>query len=519
MPEFARQYRIISLMILLSLFLSVMVSPVFAQEDNICRDAGAPFIEFDETLSGTLHPDFPIAFFCFDAERGTDVTITIEHTSANLNSVLIVGTPFIDAEGALVDEILFAAESPIGGSEYDGTVEIEEDGTYLIAVQGAQNVQGTFDITIEESGGLVLGGSTEDDNGNETDSDNIGEEDSGNTEELITNIVPGETNLCDTVFAVDMAVGDTVEDSTGVEPIFYCIEANESDIITIDFTIEDDVPMGFLVVSPFFEFAQDSVIYAQSISQVEGETASGEFLAPATGQYVIYVAAAVEAEGSFSMSVTSVAGNVYTCLNEPLGTLISREWGVLDAEGEPVIEINVACSERLSISAFGASTVALYNVTQGDQFIFVYENILYVTESLSETEWVFFREDDGTVFTLEALSDEDTCSDDDLLRLMQGSWLWQLDQTQNLFFDFTCNGSVIIDDGQGDPFVAAYEFNGDEIVIDPDTNEPLVFSNILLADDIMTVTFSGIIFELENLLYDVDTAETEAEATQEANSD
>ncbi len=507
--RFSGYRTIISLMIVLS-SLTLFLPLAAAQENNVCRDTDATVIAPGEVLTGFLNPNFPIIEFCFDAERGTDVTITITPATQNLLTVLVVGTPFVDNNGLFVDDVLVLEESPEDGSPYSGTATITSDGTYLISVQGAQNVQGAFDISLEVSSGNVLGSTTpteESDTSSTTDNTTeIIPDDDGIT--TVDEIVFGSTDLCTVDVTGSLVFGETVEGSGGdIEPAFYCFDASAGDIITAEFNITSEVPMGYVVVDPLYDGTPASIVYSQGFVQLEGETFTDEFFIDRDDRYALIVFSIAEgATGEFSLSLDAVAANIYTCDNEPLNTLTSREWGMLAEDGTALIEINIACSPRLSFAAFGGALITQYSITQQDEFYFVYQNRLYTTISLSEEEWIIQRED-GVEFTLQTLSEPDACSDEALQLLIGGSWLWSLDATQSIFFDFTCNGIVLIDDNQNPPIAGGYDYTGDSINITIG-DQLITFTSIVAAEELITADFNGIVVELQNILY-------EAEATEE----
>ncbi|GAB5493692.1 MAG: hypothetical protein Phog2KO_39070 [Phototrophicaceae bacterium] len=487
----SRQQGIIIMMLFVGLSF-MFVPSATAQESNLCRDTGAPTIDFGETVGGAVDINFPFMIFCFEAERATEITVTIEPTSSNLFTAFIVGTPFInDATGALSDEPLLDEIAPAPATPYQGTTTITSDGTYVILVESLQETQGSFNITLEQSGGSVLGAE------NATEVPNTSTQGDG-----IDTIIYGQTDLCTTSFSTDIAYGETIDGSvTATTPLYYCFEANEADIVTINIAMIGDVPPAYFVTDPFFDNTADSFVLAQAIVQSPATSTSSEFIVPASGRYVVIVFVQVDAASDFSLSISGIEGNIYNCQNEPLSTLTSRQWGVMGEDGEtPVIEINIACSERLSVATFGGATVSAYSVTQDDEFFFLYQQRVYVTQSLTDTEWVIERED-GQQYTLQAITDGTSCADDATTQLIQGSWLWQPDPTQTIFFDFTCDGIAMIDVQQEEAFATDYSFDGEEIIILLGET-PLIFENVILEDASMTVTLQGIEFALQNLLYD-----------------
>lgn len=498
---FFKQQRIIPVMILLALLLTVFIPLSSAQERNICRDTDAPIINFGETLVGFLDPNLPVSDFCFDAERGTDVTVTLTPITQNLVTALIVGTPFVDSDGIFVDDILILEESPANSSAYSGTASIPSDGTYLISVQGAQNIQGTFSITLELSGGNVLGSSNTT-NSNDTTSNTEAETNPENASALgIADIVFGETDLCTVDVTISLTLNEAVESfASDVEPAFYCFEASAGDIITVNFSILSDVPMAYLIVDPLYDASPNANVYSQGFAQIQGEAFTNEFLLERSGHYALLTFSLAEnAIGNFSLSLSSVTANVYTCDNEPLATLALREWGVIAEDGTEFIEINIACSERLSIATFGAEIITQYGITQTDEFFFFYQNRLYTTTSLSQDEWVIQGED-GQDFALQALSSPDTCSNEALQNLIRGSWLWTRDANQFIFFDFTCNGIVLIDDQQNPSFTGDYDYSDNTINI-VIGDQVTIFSNIEVGEGIILADFNGGVIQLQDVLY------------------
>lgn len=492
-----RQQGIIMMMLFVGLSLMIIPS-ANAQESNLCRDTGAPTIEFGQTVGGALDVNLPFMIFCFEADRATEITVTVSPTSNNLITAFIVGTPFIDdATGGLSDEPLLDQIAPAPANPYQGTATIPADGTYVILVESLQESQGTFNLTLEQSAGSVLGSS---------DPTAIPETSADATEEIAP-IIYGQTDLCTTDFSTDVVYGDTVEGSvTAITPLYYCFDANEADVVTIDIAMTGAVPPAYFVSDPFFDNTANSLILAQAIVQSPATSATSEFIVPASGKYVILVFIQAEGEGDFSLTISGVEGNIYNCQNEPLSTLTSRQWGFVDPVSEtPIIEINVACSERLSVATFGGAVASAYAVTQEDEFFFLYQQRIYVTQSLTDTEWVIERED-GQQYTLQALTEGESCSDETLTRLIHGSWAWQPDPTQTVFFDFTCNGIAIIEAQQEEPFATDYSFDGQEIIILLGET-PLIFENVVLADGTMTATLQGIEFVLQDLLYEAPSEE------------
>lgn len=488
-----RQQRVICMTFLLGLWLMIGIPSTIAQDSNLCRDTGAPEIGFGETIGGGLDINLPFMIFCFDAERANEITVTIEPTSNNLLTAFIVGTPFInDATGGLSDEPLLDEIATAPASPYQGTTTIPADGTYVILVEALQETQGTFNITLEQSGGSVLGAQ------DATEVPQAGG---------ISNIIYGETDLCTTSFSADINYGDTVDGSvTGTTPLYYCFEAQEADIVTIDISMTGAVPPAYFVTEPFFDNSANALVFTQAIIQSPETTATSEFIAPISGTFVIIVFVQSDDAADFSLSISSVEGNIYNCSNEPLSILTAHQWGFVDPEsGTPLIEINIACSERLSVATFGGGIVSAYSITQEDEFFFVYQQRLYITQSLTETEWVIERED-GEQYTLQAITDETVCSDDALTQLITGSWVWQPDPTQTIFFDFTCNGIAIIDLQQDEAFTTDYTFDGEEIIILLGET-PLIFENVVLEDAAMTVSLQGVEFELQNILYSAPSTE------------
>ncbi|MEM9950814.1 MAG: hypothetical protein AAF846_04385 [Chloroflexota bacterium] len=495
--------NIIAVLVLLLLSTTILPS-TFAQQDNICRSNDLPTINLNETLTGTVEPNLP-TLLCFEAERGSTITVTVQPLSQGLISALDVGTPFIDNTGALVDLPIISERANSAGSSIQGTATIEADGTYLIVVVPLNESRGSFSITLELSGGNVLGTNTD----TETSDNN----DEPATTDGTANIVYGETDLCTTSFSTAVAYGDTIEDTVSdIQPLLYCFEATEGDIVTIDLTI-GELPVAYLLVDPFYDLAETTPRFADALAQVPDETVSREITIPQDGRYVIFVLGLIpESSGDFTLTIDGFAGNIYTCQNDPIETLVNNVWAITDNEGNSLIELVFACSQRLSFSALGGSQIVPFNVTQDDAVFFLYQGRSFTSVSLADGEWLVER-DDGETFTFETVADTTVCEDDNVSSLVQGSWFWELDQTQRFFLDFTCDGTVFIDNTQSEPNIGIYEFEDDTLTVDFGGQvvefRDVVISDEVLATNIVIGDIEPVPFELPNVLYDAPTAEEE----------
>ena len=82
-----RRFWLSSLLLVMLLAIS---APNFAQEgENFCRSQIAQTIEYGETMAGVIDAQVGVAFFCFNGERGDNVTITVEvGVGSDINEVL-----------------------------------------------------------------------------------------------------------------------------------------------------------------------------------------------------------------------------------------------------------------------------------------------------------------------------------------------------------------------------------------------------------------------------------------------
>ncbi|MEL7435820.1 MAG: hypothetical protein AAFN11_17880, partial [Chloroflexota bacterium] len=424
--------------LLLAILLSFMLPTVQAQDTNLCRDGGATTIEYDETLTGTLTVDFPVQFYCFDGERGDEVTVGVVATSGNIVPAVVVATPFLSAEGLLVDAPLAEGQPTGNVAAIEVTADIDSDGQYLIVVQTLVQAEGTFDITVEASGGTSLLGS-----GDET-------EDTSESPEAVplSEIIPGQTNLCDLEESIDIVMGESVE-STFAEPgaaTFACFEASAGDVVTIEIeTIAGDGIAGFVVTTPFYDFAETTPYFGQGFATTVDEVATLELLIEQTGSYNLLILSVNGQMGSFSLTVNSELGTLYSCENAPLDLLTSASWGVVQSSDEsPLLQINIGCSDLLAITTLGISEISAYRIQQDDTFQFGLQNMTFTTISLSEDEWIV-EDLLGTQYTLAPITEADQCTDDLSLALFRASWQWITETGQTLILDFTCNGIVIVD--------------------------------------------------------------------------
>ncbi|MBI5927715.1 MAG: PPC domain-containing protein [Chloroflexi bacterium] len=118
-------------------------------------DREARAITFGQSLSDSIDTDTYLYFYYFEGTQGDTVTITVDTTEGNLDSIMYLYT----YDSANQPRLLTANDdSPLGGT-YDPYIEyrLPRTGTYLIAVTrfaetAATPTSGTYTITLQNAG-------------------------------------------------------------------------------------------------------------------------------------------------------------------------------------------------------------------------------------------------------------------------------------------------------------------------------------------------------------------------------
>jgi hypothetical protein len=136
----------------LALIPSTMVQA--QQTQDFC--VGSPIIDYGDTVTGEITNDSAAAVYCFDGNAGDDVTVSVEATSGNLDTVVILGDTTL--------EEFYASNDDISDSSSDSELsfELPMTGQYLILVSRYEMVDGEstgqFRMTLSVAGGDSDGG-------------------------------------------------------------------------------------------------------------------------------------------------------------------------------------------------------------------------------------------------------------------------------------------------------------------------------------------------------------------------
>lgn len=123
-------------------------------------DREAEAISFGETLSGTIDTETYLQFYYFEGTQGDTVTIAVDTTEGNLDSIMYLYA----FDSANQPRLLTSNDdSPLGGT-YDPYIEyrLPRTGTYLVAVTrfaetAATPTSGTYTITLQNAGAVPSG--------------------------------------------------------------------------------------------------------------------------------------------------------------------------------------------------------------------------------------------------------------------------------------------------------------------------------------------------------------------------
>lgn len=133
------------------LVLVISGAAVQAQDTDFCDQRGVEFIEYGDTVEGTIDDDAAAAVFCFEGEEGDVVIITMTATDGDLDTLVAIGTPTLDE--------IFAENDDISRSNSDSELEFElpDDGVYLIFATRVDlqdgDTEGDYELTLDVAGG------------------------------------------------------------------------------------------------------------------------------------------------------------------------------------------------------------------------------------------------------------------------------------------------------------------------------------------------------------------------------
>lgn len=118
------------------------------QAEDFC--VGSPTIDYGDTVTGEITDAAAAAVYCFDGSRGDEVTVSVEATSGDLDTVVVLSDPTL--------EEFYASNDDISATSSDSEVafELPTSGEYLILVTRFEMVDGTssgrFTMTLSVAG-------------------------------------------------------------------------------------------------------------------------------------------------------------------------------------------------------------------------------------------------------------------------------------------------------------------------------------------------------------------------------
>jgi hypothetical protein len=493
---------------LISLILGILLAasfPSLAQEgENLCRSQIRQTIEYGDTLSSFIDSQIPYAFFCFEGERGDEVTVTVEVTDGNLIPIIIITDPVYNEED-LQNPLGSGVANREGGTAV-AEFSIDSSDTYLIVIFGDQNTLGAFDISIDAAGSSILGGGT--DTGEETDEptetpEDIGGSSGGSSDGVnMAEIEFGETNLCRLDTTEYLEYGDSASgefDGSTVVSAWYCFEGEVGDLVTIEVgTSSGNLVMLALVADPFFDLTENTV-YTGDIADDRSDSAEFEFEVPEDGDYLIWVQLGEGDSGEYYLEISAEAAIPLDCTAEPLSLLTSQQWMIAPAEGEEVVVVlNLSCDGQLAVSTMGAPEIGFFELNAENGVDFLYGNRLFTTVSLDAELWTVANPD-GTEYTLVPVPDT-ACTDETMSALINGTWQYGRGENAALL-SFTCNGIVIVNVA-GQTGTQAYTFEDGTISIDLGDDVSIDFEGVVIEGDELNASVDGDDVSLDNVLAD-----------------
>jgi hypothetical protein len=491
-----KRFWLSSLLLLLLLALSF---PAFAQEgQNLCRERLAQTIEYGEPMAGLVDSQVPYAFFCFDGERGDNVTVTVEVTDGRLIPVIFITDPVYN-EGDLQEPQGIANRE---GGTAEAEFSIDSSETYLIVVLGAENTLGTFELIVEAETSSILGGGS--DNGDNTSEETETPDDQGNNSSgaIGSEIAFGETNICrlDETETLEYGASVTGElDATSIASYWYCFEGKAGDIVSIEVgTVSGDLVMLALIADPFFDLTENTV-FAGDIATDRSDSAQFEYTIPEDGDYLIWIQLGEGNAGEYYLEITGDVAVPLDCTAEPLSLLTGQQWMIAPAEGEnALVLVNLTCDGQLAISTMGAPEIGFFDQDEEGNIFFIYGNQLFNTVSLDATSWTIANSQ-GIEYSLVPVPDTN-CSEETSAALINATWQYGRGDNAAIL-TFTCNGIVIVN-AQGQTGAQSYTFVDGTISIDLGQDTIIEFVNVVIEGNELTATLDGEEISLDNILAD-----------------
>ncbi len=269
---------IVLLLALVAVFAPSAVS--LAQNDNLCEGRNSlPFIEYGDTVDGSIDDDAYIFGYCFEGSEGDEIRINMTAPDGDLDPLVALGDPTL--------EEVYAQNDDVSSRNTDAEIEfvLPDDGVYLILASrsGLEDgrSEGDYELTLEL---------------------------------LNDEPPPPPAGAACEEAAEDFPVieyGDTVEGEITDDSVafIFCFDGLEDDEIVISMTATSgDLDTLLFLTDPTLEET-----FADNDDIARGNTDSEiEFTLPADGAYLIvatrFNVSDGSSEGDFELSLEVVGG-------------------------------------------------------------------------------------------------------------------------------------------------------------------------------------------------------------------
>lgn len=316
-----------------------------------------------------------------------------------------------------------------------------------------------------------------------------------------------ETDLCEDVDLIEYGDAGDGEIDDDLPFSIFCFEGEEGDevTITVETTDGDLIPSVFLA-NPVFE--EDIEVFGDDTARNENDPAEITVTLPDDGVYLIIVSREDtdqgDTEGEFEMQLegegdgsdrTSNNSDVENfCDEEPIATLSRYQYGIPSSNpNAPLMAYNVGCTGFLVSTIAGRSEIGEYEINRRGEMTFtIGEDTEFTTVEADEDEWII-DVSNGNTLELERLEDAG-CDDEPLSDLISGAWVGD----DNLVFDFTCNGIMLLID-DGDAVVGTYELSRSDIAVSLEGGD-LLLEDFEVDGSSLNAEIDGDSVELENVL-------------------
>jgi hypothetical protein len=446
-------------------------------------------IRIDETVTGRISGNNPVAQYCFEGRAGEQVTIDLERDTGSLDAFLEITT----ISG---DEIFITNDDrSLSSTDAQIVFVLPETAVYVINATRFDRedgtTQGTFKLTMVSN----LASEADPDSSSDRDEDEAERPD-------------GCPALYDTI-AYSEPFDDKVDDDNVFH--YFCFVGEKGQEVVIDAVADDSELDTYLILT---DLRIEDVLAENDDVRLGNRDSRIIYVLPESGAYLITVSRydfeEGTTEGDFTLTLRLNDGtlpeedlldiqepNPYDCNRPLLQQLNATQW--LEENTDYNFRLNFGCEGLVAVTIFGDIFTAPYEFTDNGLQLTL-DNRVY-TIDLQPNGSLKLTSDANQEFVF---SDVGDCSDSIQQDLIEGVWF--LEENTTFFrLDFMCNEVVILTlDSTTDVYTYEFDTNTDVLTIGFD--DPIIWTEVFIlpgsfmsletGDD--SLIFTNILVEIED---------------------